>query len=126
MINVLKHVAAFTQTNAQSSDYPSHLLHTKYKMEINLSLLEPDAIRQLHQNLQYQLEEMNQARFNMTKIAELLLDAKLTLEQVKDTKEEDDLELLVPMSGMMYVKGKLIRDASTLIDVGQDIFIEKK
>ena len=95
-------------------------------MEINLDLLEPDAIRRLHQDLRDELEGMNQARFNMTKIAEILLDAKLTLEQVKDTKEENDLELLVPLSEMMFVKGRLIRDAPTLIDLGQDTFIEKK
>ena len=93
---------------------------------INLDLLEPGAIKQLHENLGQQLEAMGQARYNMTKIAELYLDSKLTLEQVKDTKEEGDFDLFVPMTSMLYVRGQLIKTGTTLIDLGQDILIEKK
>ena len=146
---------------------------------INLDLLEPEAIKQLHGNLGRQLEAMGQARvstrnlgysenheiwyvnssgplirkikliiwkrkigtkwtkirtadtlgqarYNMTKIAEIYLDSKLTLEQVKDTKEEGDFDLLVPMTSMLYVRGQLIKTGTTLIDLGQDILIEKK
>ena len=43
------------------------------KPVINLDLLEPEAIQQLHGNLAQQIDGMQQARYNMTKIAELLL-----------------------------------------------------
>ena len=72
------------------------------------------------------MDTLGQARFNMTKIAEIYLDSKLTLEQVKDTKEEGDFDLLVPMTSMLYVRGQLIETGTTLIDLGQDILIEKK
>ena len=48
----------------------------RVKMEkpvINLDLLEPEAIQQLHGNLAQQIDGMQQARYNMTKIAELVL-----------------------------------------------------
>ena len=43
------------------------------KPVINLDLLEPEAIQQLHGNLAQQIDGMQQARYNMTKIAELVL-----------------------------------------------------
>ena len=53
-------------------------------------------------------------------------EAKLTLEQVKDTKEEGDFDLLVPMSSMLFVRGRLVEGSPTLVDIGQDILVEKK
>ena len=48
------------------------------KPVINLDLLEPEAIQQLHGNLAEQIDGMQRARYNMTKIAELILVTELT------------------------------------------------
>ena len=50
------------------------------KPVINLDLLEPEAIQQLHENLAQQIDGMQQARYNMTKIAELVLATDSNLE----------------------------------------------
>ena len=85
---------------------------------IDPNLLEPAALQQMHGGIKHELETMTEARYGMARVAEncmaakagfqvksesfflshrwldiLLKTKKLTLEQVKDTKEEGDFEL---------------------------------
>ena len=50
-------------------------------------------------------------------------NTKATLENLKDTKEDDDI--LVPIGSIAVIKGKIRASDKVLINVSQDIMIEK-
>ena len=50
---------------------------------------------------------MQEARQGMTRSAESNLESKYSLEQVKDTKEEGDFDMIVPLTKLLYVPGRL-------------------
>ena len=70
-----------------------------------------------HNLYQSQLELVNASLMN-------LQSTKLTLEKIKEGVKEDD-EILLPIGGLVKVRGKILDTQKLLVSVGQDVIIEK-
>lgn len=70
-----------------------------------------------HNLYQSQLELVNASLMN-------LQSTKLTLEKIKEGVKEDD-EILLPIGGLVKIRGKILDTQKLLVSVGQDVVIEK-
>jgi len=70
-----------------------------------------------HNLYQSQLELVNASLMN-------LQNTKLTLEKIKEGVKEDD-EILLPIGGLVKIRGKILDTQKLLVSVGQDVVIEK-
>ena len=70
-----------------------------------------------HNLYQSQLELVNASLMN-------LQNTKLTLEKIKEGVKEDN-EILLPIGGLVKIRGKILDTQKLLVSVGQDVVIEK-
>ncbi|CBY36364.1 unnamed protein product [Oikopleura dioica] len=81
-------------------------------------------LEQFKGGLQAELQSIQGAIEEMSKANESLMMAQLSCDQVKDTILEKDLEVMVPMTDLLFVRGKIIPDANVMVDLGADCMIE--
>ena len=74
-------------------------------------------LEEQHNLYQSQLELVNASLMN-------LQSTKLTLEKIKEGVKEDD-EILLPIGGIVNIRGKILDTQKLLVSVGQDVVIEK-
>lgn len=58
-------------------------------------------------------------------LGETLIMAKLAAEQLKETTEEDDRDILVPVTELLYIRGRLVRPQQFLVDIGANTMMQR-
>ena len=56
---------------------------------------------------------------------ETMIKGRSALSQLKETEIENDLNILVPMTSLLYVPGRLALPQQFLVDIGSDTIMEK-
>ncbi|CAG5080119.1 Oidioi.mRNA.OKI2018_I69.PAR.g9478.t1.cds [Oikopleura dioica] len=74
-------------------------------------------LEQFKGGLQAELQSIQGAIQEMSQANESLMMAQLSCDQVKDTILEKDLDVMVPMTNFLFVRGKLIPEADVMVDL---------
>lgn len=92
------------------------------RQQVDISTLPLPQLNQLNQQLDQEIEfftaSLNQLKMTQTKFAE----SQECLSKVN--KENLDKDILVPLTGSMYVPGQLANVEECLVDIGTGYFIE--
>jgi len=99
-------------------------------MERRPTVLDPTELdlpqlQQIQQGLEGDIQFMQNASRELLKAAEGLMMCKLATEQIKETTEENDFDVLVPMTDTLIVRGKLAAQPDFLVDLGSNTMMRK-
>jgi prefoldin alpha subunit len=88
---------------------------------INLMMLSPPQLQQLRQQVEQELQFYQEAIVSLKDIQVKMTDAANCIRQLNPEKKD----LLVPVTGSMFVRGEVEDCQNVLIDIGTGYYVEK-
>ena len=93
-------------------------------MEINLATLSIQQLDQLRGSLVNEIQILQQSLSSLKMVQQSFTASEQAVDQLKPI--EANKEILVPLTGSLYVPGKLISSDRVLIDIGTGYYIQKQ
>ena len=91
--------------------------------QINLSKLSIQQLDQLKTQLNQELNVLQESLSRLKMVQQSFVSSEQSLEQLKSV--EKNKEILVPLTGSLYVPGKLIAQERVLVDIGTGYYVHK-
>jgi len=88
---------------------------------INLMMLSPPQLQQLKQQVEQELQFYQEAIMSLKEIQVKMTDSANCLKQLDPSKTD----LLVPVTGSMFVRGEIEDQNNVLLDIGTGYYVEK-
>ena len=85
-------------------------------MEVNLATLSMEQLKQFQGQCVQEVQILQQSLSNLKMVQSSFLSSESALEQMKPI--EKNKEILVPLTGSLYVPGRLISSDRVLVDIG--------
>lgn len=92
-------------------------------MEVNLATLSIEQLKQFHGQCGQEIQILQQSLSNLKMVQSSFMSSETSLDQLKSV--EENKEILVPLTGSLYVPGKLIRNQKVMVDIGTGYYIQK-
>lgn len=93
-------------------------------MEINLATLSIQQLDQLRGSLVQEIQILQQSLSSLKMVQQSFTASEQAVDQLKPIAQNK--EILVPLTGSLYVPGKLISSERVLIDIGTGYYIQKQ
>lgn len=91
--------------------------------QINLTKLSIQQLDQLKTQLTQELGVLQESLGRLKMVQQSFLSSDTSLDQLKNV--EKNKEILVPLTGSLYVPGKLIAHEKVLVDIGTGYYVNK-
>ncbi len=91
--------------------------------QINLSKLSIQQLDQLKNQLNQELNVLQESLSRLKMVQQSFVSSEQSLEQLKSV--EKNKEILVPLTGSLYVPGQLIAHEKVLVDIGTGYYVHK-
>lgn len=85
-------------------------------MEVNLATLSVQQLDQFKGQCIQEIQLLQQSLSNLKMVQQSFISSEQSIEQLKPI--EKNKEMLVPLTGSLYVPGKLISNDRVLVDIG--------
>lgn len=90
---------------------------------INITKLSLQQLDQLKNQLTKELEVLQESLTRLKMVQQSFAQSEQSLDQLKPV--EANKEILVPLTGSLYVPGKLISNSKVLVDIGTGYYVNK-
>lgn len=90
---------------------------------INLTKLSLQQLDQLKNQLTQEVNVLQDSLSQLKMVQQSFVSSEISLEQLK--KVEEQKFMLVPLTGSLYVPGKLISNSKVMVDIGTGYFVQK-
>jgi prefoldin alpha subunit len=90
---------------------------------INISKLSLQQLDQLKQQLTQEVNVLQDSLSRLKMVQQSFVSSETSLEQLKSL--EPNKEMLVPLTGSLYVPGKLVSGNRVLVDIGTGYYVQK-
>jgi len=96
----------------------------KPNQEINLNSLNPQQLKSLHDQLDQEIEILTNSMAALKQAQSKYMESKNALKSI--CPENVGTDMLVPLTGSLYVPGQLSDGETVLVDIGTGYYAEKK
>ena len=90
---------------------------------INISKLSIQQLDQLKTQLTQEINVLQESLSRLKMVQQSFVSSEQSLDQMKPI--EENKEILVPLTGSLYVPGKLISNDKVLVDIGTGYYVHK-
>jgi prefoldin alpha subunit len=90
---------------------------------INISKLSLQQLDQLKQQLTQEVNVLQDSLSRLKMVQQSFVSSETSLDQLKSL--EPNKEMLVPLTGSLYVPGKLVSGNRVLVDIGTGYYVQK-
>ncbi|RNA24131.1 prefoldin subunit 5 [Brachionus plicatilis] len=90
---------------------------------INLTKLSLQQLDQLKNQLTQEVNVLQESLSRLKMVQQSFVSSDISLEQLK--KVEEQKYMLVPLTGSLYVPGKLISNSKVTVDIGTGYYVKK-
>ncbi|XP_039273229.1 prefoldin subunit 5-like [Styela clava] len=97
---------------------------TSAPQQINLAALPTHELKHLVEQMQQEVDILSNSLQSLKSAQSQFAESKSCLELLQ--KSEKGKEILVPMSGCLYVPGNLNETENVMVDIGTGYYVEKK
>ena len=92
--------------------------------QVDIRTLQPQQPQQLHQQLSGEIENFQSAIANLNAVKVKYNESRDCIKLLSDNSQTDS-NILVPVTGSMYVPGKIIDTEKVLLDIGTGYYAER-
>lgn len=96
----------------------------KPNQEINLSSLNVQQLKSLHDQLDQEIDILTNSMAALKQAQSKYMESKIALKSI--CPENVGTDMLVPLTGSLYVPGQLSDGETVLVDIGTGYYAEKK
>lgn len=90
---------------------------------INLTKLSLQQLDQLKNQLTQEVNVLQDSLSRLKMVQQSFVSSEISLDQLK--KVEEQKFMLVPLTGSLYVPGKLISNSKVMVDIGTGYYVQK-
>ncbi|CBY24729.1 unnamed protein product [Oikopleura dioica] len=111
-------VPAVEEQQVQESDAPK-------QKSVNASELSIPQLKQLGQRVHAESQQLNAAVGSLKTAGTNYVGSKMAVSDWKAAKEMNDLDIMVPYTNLLFVRGKIDVEAPMLVELGAGVLMEK-